>query len=436
MSETVTSHRLSRLPSLDALRALGAIVVVSAHVSFNTGVGLSDSWGAALLIRGDVGVAIFFVLSGFLLFRPFAHASAVGTNRPGLGRFFWRRAVRLLPAYWLVVIVCLSVVPANGPAPASEWVRFMTLTHIYWEGWLRAGLTQSWSLATEVASYLVLPFMALVAVRRRWRPVRSMVIVLVTGVVISGTWFVLMDTGPLSTARHTLWLPTYQIWFSAGMALAIAHVALRTGTAPARWRILDDMGAAPGACWSMVLALMAIASTPLAGPLGLAPATSAELGFKTTLWLFAAALVLISAGFGPANRYKGVLSSPPARWLGTVSYGLFLWHPLVLEEIFRLENRPIFSGDYVITFLMTLAGGLALAALSYYILERPLLRWSSRWPRPRADRRRQDGEGPPRPGGQDDQGLRAQGGVPGIGREGEPAGDRHEGEREPRLQPA
>ena len=67
-----------------------------------------------------------------------------------------------------------------------------------------------------------------------------------------------------------------------------------------------------------------------------------------------------------------MISVRPVRRLGTVSYGLFLWHLIVLEAIYLIEDRPTFTGDPVSTFLMTLVGGVVLASISYYLLERPI----------------------------------------------------------------
>src|SRR4051812_409189 len=107
MSASISHQSLQRLPALDAVRALGALAVVAHHVGFATGVNLSGGPWSGWLARLDVGVAVFFVLSGFLLFRPWAHAQATARERPKTLRYLWRRALRILPAYWLTVVVCL-----------------------------------------------------------------------------------------------------------------------------------------------------------------------------------------------------------------------------------------------------------------------------------------------------------------------------------------
>src|SRR6266516_1997197 len=90
------------LPMLDGLRAVAALAVLLTHVAFQTGE-VARAAGGAVLARLDAGVAVFFVLSGFLLYRPYALARASGTPRPSIRRYVLRRAARILPAYWLAL---------------------------------------------------------------------------------------------------------------------------------------------------------------------------------------------------------------------------------------------------------------------------------------------------------------------------------------------
>lgn len=375
MSATVTPNPphpsiTGRLPALDALRAIGSVAVVAHHVGFQTGVSMNSQWGT-WLARMDVGVAIFFVLSGFLLFRPWALNAAVKLPRPSVRRYFWRRALRILPAYWLTVLVCLIVLPQNQPASAGDWIRHLTFTQIYQPNQLRAGLSQTWSLATEVVFYLVLPLVAVLAVGRAWRPVRTLVLA-GGGVLLTAGWLTLMGLGIVDTAFQTTWLPSYAAWFCGGMVLAVAHAALRSGTGPAALRILDDLAAAPAACWAAAAGLLAIATTPTAGPLDLTEPTAAEFAVKLTLYLAVGILIMIPVAFGERRtRVHKAFGSASVRWLGLVSYGLFLWHPLVIETIYLVADRPLFTGGFLETFSLTMAGGLVLAAASYYGVERP-----------------------------------------------------------------
>jgi peptidoglycan/LPS O-acetylase OafA/YrhL len=395
-------HPSERIPALDAVRAIGAIAVLGTHVAFFTGAAATTTVGG-VLARLDVGVAIFFALSGFLLFRPFALAAATARARPSVPRYLWRRALRILPAYWLAVVACLLVLPwlAKGSTPGGgEWLRNLTLTQIYAPGWNRAGLSQTWSLATEAVFYLLLPVLAILSLGRHWRPLRVALVNAIIGVGVSAGWLIGLYRGVLDPFLHTTWYPMYAVWFAVGMALATAHVALATGSAPSSWRLMNDIGSAPGACLAAALGLLVVAGTPLTGPRDLSPVSTSEFAARLVLFALIAGLVLVPAAFGPPNRFKHVLGGASFRWFGEVSYGLFLWHLLVLEGIYLIDRRPMFTGDLLETFLLTLGGGLVLAGLSYYLLERPAQRWGAR----RAYRRRSADDGQPQDGDHDEPG--------------------------------
>ncbi|MBB2941186.1 peptidoglycan/LPS O-acetylase OafA/YrhL [Actinoplanes lutulentus] len=381
MSAPISTATLQRLPALDVVRVVGALAVVGHHVGFATGVNTGGGVWGGWLARLDSGVAVFFVLSGFLLFRPWAQAQTTGGRKPTTGRYLWRRVMRVLPAYWVAVVVCLLLLDRNSDATRADWIRHFTLTQIYQGAELRHGLSQTWSLCTEVVFYLLLPIIGALLTAGRKRTGRPWAII-AGGIVITAVWVALIGAGVLSPSLHTMWLPAYGLWFGAGMLLASVHVSLRNGLRP-RWRFLDGIAAAPLACWAAALAVYAIATTPIAGPPGLGEPTAAEFGTKMILYTLLAVLITIPLAFGPQTRSKELFSSPSARWLGTVSYGIFLWHPFVLEMFYQVTGRPEFTGGFWETYLVVAGGGTVLAALSFYMIERPAQRFSHRWPRPR-----------------------------------------------------
>jgi peptidoglycan/LPS O-acetylase OafA/YrhL len=362
----------SRLPALDALRAVGAIAVVACHVGFNTGASANGFWGG-FLARMDVGVAIFFALSGFLLFRPLAMAKAAGRKRPGAGRYIWKRALRILPAYWVAVAAYLLIVPQRQPVTPTNWIEHLTLTQVYGFGKFAEGFGHTWSLCTEVAFYAVLPLVGALVLAGKWRPARVIAVLTGFGLTITAAWIFCIGLGLIHSSPEGLWLPSYAGWFAAGMALATAHVALATSTAPKAFRVLDELGSAPMACWTIAIALLAVATTPLAGPRDLNSPSTGEFAAKLAIYTLVAVMMLLPLAFGPRDRFTRAFSSRPARWLGTVSYGLFLWHPFVIALIYRPGGRPVFTGDLAVTFALVLGGGLLLAVVSYYLIERPFL---------------------------------------------------------------
>src|SRR5512133_1565525 len=189
----------SAFPALDGLRAVAVAAVVLTHAAYWTG-RTERGLGAAVLARMDVGVAVFFVISGFLLVRPWlVAATRPGAPPPSLRTYLIRRAVRILPAYWLAVALCLILLPQNSRATVADWFRHVFLVQIYGAGWLREGLTQTWSLSTEVAFYLLLPVLGAAALRwLRRTPDRELTRLLPVCVVLAGVsapWYVFLHSG-------------------------------------------------------------------------------------------------------------------------------------------------------------------------------------------------------------------------------------------------
>jgi peptidoglycan/LPS O-acetylase OafA/YrhL len=366
-------------PALDALRALGALAVVGTHAAFQTGRTLIGPF-SAVLARLDSGVALFFVLSGFLLFRPLAAAVANGRAATPVRRYLWRRALRILPTYWLVVVAALLVLPQNRDSGIKDWVAQLSLTQVYGAGLQRHGLSQMWSLCVEVAFYLVLPLLGWLALGRRgapWRPGRALTVVALS-VPVSAGWIVAAHTLPFLDIRiHGQWLPWHLPWFAAGMAFAVVHVHTRSRKAHGRWLVLDDLAAAPGTCLALAGVTFLLATTPIAGPRSLeALPTLGQSLVKMTLYTVTAALVVLPAVFGSADAaHRRVLAWSPLRRLGDLSYGIFLCHLIVLETVVRLIHQPLFTGSWAVTFGLTVLGSTVLAGAAHALVERPVRRW-------------------------------------------------------------
>src|SRR6201993_1365156 len=156
------------LPAVEGMRACAALGVVITHVAFQTG--HSTGIDGRLFGRFDLAVAVFFGLSGFLLWR--GHAAAARDLRPAppTGRYLRSRIVRILPAYLVAVVVILALLPGAGTPSATVWLANLSLAQIYVPLTLTGGLTQMWSLSVEVSFYLALPLLAVLAARL---PVRA-----------------------------------------------------------------------------------------------------------------------------------------------------------------------------------------------------------------------------------------------------------------------
>lgn len=362
-----------RFATLDAVRAAGATMVVLTHCAFNTG-RIDRGWTGAVLSRFDVGVALFFVVSGFLLSRPWFVASSRGAVYPSVSHYLWKRALRILPLYWLVVITALLLDPANQGAGATTWLTHLTLTQLYRPGALASSLTQMWSLCTEVAFYLVLPLLVRWLTPRRRLDV-CRVVWRCSALSVAGLAWAALAGSVIGHGLHAAqWLPGYLPWFLLGSALAAM-----SADPDARAR-MDRIAADLTGWWTLGIATFAIACTPLAGPRLLTPPTAWEGLLKCLLYAVVAGCLVIPLLFGPERegRVRRWLAGGVPTALGEISYGVFCLHMFVLVCGMRVLGIDVFTGHFWAVLAMTVGVSVPLAAASYLWLERPALRLRNR----------------------------------------------------------
>ncbi len=352
---------VDRVASLTGIRAVAALLVVATHAAYTTGKYTHGYFGL-LCARMEIGVPIFFVLSGFLLFRPWVTSAAEATPPPSISSYARHRFRRIMPAYAVTVLAAYlvyhyrTVRPNPGHTPMGL-VRNLTLTQIYSDRYLSSyvhqGLTQMWSLSVEAAFYLVLPALAYLLLallcQRRWKP-GKLFAGLAGFAVITPAWFTLVYTTRWLPHAAPLWLPSYLIWFLAGMALAVLQAM--------KFR-----------CYALVaLPLAAVSYFIVATPLGGAPTTSppgltAAL-VKSTFYAFIAALAVAPLALGNHGWYARLLASKPMVWLGEISYEIFLIHLLTMEiAMVDIVRYHIYTGSMLNLFVATLALTVPLAWL-------------------------------------------------------------------------
>lgn len=371
--DTVVPHRFH---ALDGYRAIAALAVVTTHVAYFTGIVVVSPWGRAFS-RLDIGVTIFFLLSGFLLFRPWSLAAMTDGSWPEARRYFRRRLWRILPAYLMLVVVVLAVMPGIEVHP-KHWLAHLTLTQIYWPNLLINGLTQSWSLATELSFYIALPAIAWWIGRRNRGDVatstRRQLGTLAGLAIIAALWLISRTLTPFGHFTVVnMWLPNFLDWFAVGMLLALVHNRLRQ-PAPPEWmvrlnRLADDVGA----CLLIAGSLFLLASTPVAGPYTFGEGNTAQAIVRHYLYLGAAAAFTLPGFLGTPGwgRWREFLRSPLMVYLGTISYGIFLWHLFVLETGSRLLGIHSFSGWFWLLWPVTIVATIAFAHVSFVLIERP-----------------------------------------------------------------
>jgi peptidoglycan/LPS O-acetylase OafA/YrhL len=389
-------------PTLDSYRALAALAVVATHVGFQTAAGVEGPL-APVVSRLDIGVAIFFVLSGFLLYRPWSLAALRDTRGPATVPYLWRRALRIVPAYLVVVAAAMLLVRGNEGRGIDEWLRQLFLVQIYHPGALVPGLTQMWSLGTEVAFYVALPLLAWLATRRhRGHPARSarFQATVLGAYAVAGVGFLaaVRAAGVLDPRTASLWLPAHLDWFAVGMVLAVASAYVAAVPAAADtsgWRVLAGAAHAPGAAWGVALGVFLVATTPLAGPRTLDDPTAGQAVAKHVLYAVVAGFLLLPGTLGPRHgTWATAMTARPLARLGTISYGIFLWHLVVLDLVFVGLGRDFFTGGFWTVLALTVAGTVAVAALSWRVVEQPALQLKDRGPGRR--RARAEVTSPPR----------------------------------------
>lgn len=375
-----------RFPCLDGIRAVAALLVVLTHVGARTGRNEVPGLAGALLHQaGALGVSMFFALSGFLLYRPFVAAHLAGNRPPGTAAYLRRRLLRIVPAYWLALTAALFVfasvdVPDSG---AGDVLLYYGFGQTYTDLSPLGGLPQAWTLCVEMAFYLVLPLFAF-AVRHlvtRRAGVETRFTAEVLAVVAVMTFSVMFRWFVLITRPHELnplnWLPALADWFAVGMLLAVVSAwAGAGGRLPSVLRRLGDhpwlaVAAAAELVWMM---------TWLDLPRGIAAMGGVDHMLRNLLFAGVAALVLTVGVVGDQHRgaVRAFLGSRPVRFLGTISYGVFLWHVIVLREVADALSLDRTWGGFATLLAVTVPVTVGVAWTSWVLVERPLLRAKDR----------------------------------------------------------
>jgi peptidoglycan/LPS O-acetylase OafA/YrhL len=407
----------SHFPCLDAYRAIGMSMVLLNHAAYATGYLNHDDTLARILIpmiaRLDMAVPMFFVLSGFLLYRPFAMATLA--DRP-LGRarvYLRRRALRIFPAYWfaLVALGLLFGLPIVG---AKAWIGNALLLPAFGvpveacgpagQCHVAYGITQAWSIGVEVTFYLSLPVLAMIGHRlARGRSVAARTAVLLgldAAIYAVGTAFrvYVVSVRPSWDEQSLLWLPMFLDLFAIGMALAVISAAASLGRPVPR--ALAWLGAHPWLSWG-VTALVFFVVTRLEypdRPFGLHSTDgSSDYLPRQFLYGLASALWLAPAIFGDQSRsrLRQLLASRPLVYLGVISLSFYLWHLEFIEKVKAwtvpdwdvlveraahprpgntLDAVGTFAGSFSKVALVAWIISFFVASVVYYVVERPFQR--------------------------------------------------------------
>lgn len=359
------------VPVLDSFRGVAAVAILLYHCWLLSG---EPSLGGGpvrdVLSAGFLAVTLFFVLSGFVLFLPVAlRGGSFGSVR-GYAR---RRVARVVPPYYAVLVLCVLAWPLLATADMDGRVTTdSVVAHAVFaqqEARLLPGYDGAlgfavdpvvWTLSLEALFYLVLPLVAGWFWRRPWQATALAVAVGVLGRLALG------DVGSRVESVLLSSFPLHLADFAAGMGAALLYVRRRP-----RARVAAAVG---GGCALAALAALAAAGGPDAGDVRDGVRSDALL---MALLPFAFAGAVLGLAFAPA-ALRRPFEAAPVRWLGTVSYGVFLAHyPLLLLARTTLDFAHDGSRSaFVALTAFALPASLLVGWLSWVAIERPARRWA------------------------------------------------------------
>lgn len=347
----------------------------------------ADTFANRVIVRMDGLIAVFFALSAFLLYRPMIAHRAGGPGAPRVADYGLRRFLRLYPAYWLA-LSSLAIFPGLFGAFSGNWWAFYTLTDFLdlslrdvcpttfggVDQFFRCGLPQTWSLGVEMTFYVALPFYAAAtALIARGRPVRTWLKAELALLVVLAAASLFLGEGPPSLhdeAWFKFSLLGHFYWLALGLGMAVVSVVHKDAGLPAGLR---GLASHPNWCWAGAFAtycLTVLGYYPLPFPV----ADYAPIEYLSLNLLQGAGAVLLLVPVLLGNPNLGVPSRvfghPVLMWLGVISYGIVLWHVTVAVNLGFAGADAGFVPVLIGTVLLTIP----LAALSYYVVERPLMK--------------------------------------------------------------
>jgi peptidoglycan/LPS O-acetylase OafA/YrhL len=373
--------RAGRWPLFDSMRAIAALSVLLFHSAFVARVALSDSFVRPYMSHLDVGVTVFFLISAFLLYRPFVRARLHDEEPPHTGAYAWRRLLRVAPAYWVALTVIAVWFGFSQVFPYGGEPLYYAFGQVYDGPKAPFGIPQAWTLCVEVTFYALLPLWAL-AMRRMRMSVRWELVALALMFLVSLAYkiWALSKRGPtdLNGAPYLQTLPNFLDQFSIGMALAVLSAQWeRRGRSP---RAIEALRRHDWLPWLFAAIAFWVVSTRIGftGEFLQRYSRSMFVG-RHELYTLVGLGVLLPAIFAvPGRGFAGrVLSNRVLAYLGLISYAMYLYHLAVLKQVDRWLGEPMDAGVGVRLVTYAALGLLitvAIASLSYYAVERPVLR--------------------------------------------------------------
>ncbi len=360
-NEPLIQSTRTHVPPLDGLRGIAVLLVIWAHVPTNLG-GSAVKLLNTVIQPGYLGVDIFFVLSGFLITRILLYGRC---NQKSLVYFLVRRAFRIFPIYYLLIGVLIYLAPGEYLIWCATYLsNFVFSLDYLWNADLQRWIAPSnpmrhtWSLCVEEHFYMIWPLFIYFAPRDWLKP--TTVAVVLTGMVLAVLAVVFAEELPLYKLLYR-GTPFRMTSLALGGLFALYEPSLGIGTSRP-WRFAGAFFV-PAVIFLTVAALL---ENPWTQAMKM-------IGFS----LMSSTIFLATIGTSCMGPKLGtVLSKGPLAYVGRISYGVYLYHYPIFYSLGLLDHEAQHTlwttcQGVVLTF--------AVATTSYYLLERPILRYASRY---------------------------------------------------------
>jgi peptidoglycan/LPS O-acetylase OafA/YrhL len=354
------------------MRGVAVLLVLWYHIWEISWLPAPASWLQWIPETGFIGVHMFFYLSGFVIVYPFVRAQFHGEREPTWGHFAWRRFLKIVPSYVLSIVVAYAIgyaaIVRYATQPWQEIVTHLLFIHTWWPTTYGSINGVLWTLAIEVEFYAIFPLVWWCFKRRAWLTGATMIALALIWRIHWRDCCSHTDTMSLMVEN----LPGYLDIFACGMLSAWVFVrvgrSVRDSPASAAMPLLSLFGV-------VLLARLLI------GMFDQRTAAYWEVALQiVTRPLYGIAFAAIALGLLTAPSWgRRLLDNAPLRFLGAISYNLYLYHQMVARELVQFHVPP-YAGDphydphwqltyTVLAFLATIAQ----AAIVTYLIERPIL---------------------------------------------------------------
>jgi peptidoglycan/LPS O-acetylase OafA/YrhL len=365
------SGAISSIPALDGLRAVAALLVLLFHSwsEVPNSVGAGQVASAYPLWYTKNGVDLFFVLSGFLLFLPYAEWVLGARSRPSAAAFYKRRILRVGPAYWASLFITVVIHPAVIQdillhivyLSNTTWPTTFSINGVYW------------TMAVEVQFYAVLPVIAWIMYNLSWRmSVIAAIALTISGLVVLsvlsstlvtiGSWN--LTTAPVVSSFLVQYaaMPYWLGSFGCGIACSLiyTYVTKVRSLGPdqrARLRQLGNYAFFAGIGFALALSCIPMLQT---------------MPMSQLMFAIAFAALLSGVLFG-APLLRWPFETRVLRFIGLISYSFYIWHHAVLSVLIPRFPASLLPYHTLLLFAITLILTMPVAYVSYLLCERPFI---------------------------------------------------------------